>query len=113
MIIFSCVLLFSCESKQNSVFELLEFRTEVKNHSSEYSLEEWENALDKYTTICQRVDEMQLTCEERLEIDKIKGEIAGYAATVAAQEVSNEVKTIASEIESFVEGFSNTFKNPE
>lgn len=113
MIIFACILLFSCETKQNPVFELLEFRTEVKQHCSEYSPEDWENAFDKYTAICQRLDEMQFTTEERLEIDKIKGEIAGYAATVAAKEVSDEVKNIVNEIESFADGFSNTFKIPE
>lgn len=115
MILLSCVLLYSCSngSNQNPVYELLKFRTEIKNHSASYSSEEWENAIDEYATICQELDKMQFTKEELLEIDKIKGEIAGYAATVATQKVSDEVKSIASEIESFAKGFSNTFKMPE
>lgn len=95
------------------MYELLEFRTEVKDHSADYSPEDWEKAMDKYMTICQELDEMQFTTEERLEIEKIKGEIAGYAATVAAQEVTDEIQNIADEIESFANGFSNTFKEPQ
>lgn len=107
-----CVIFVSCESKQNPVYELLKFRTDVKKHCAEYSQEEWEKAVDEYVTICEKLDEMQFSTEERLEIDKVKGEIAGYAATVAAQEISDEVKSIANEIESFAEGFGKTFQIP-
>lgn len=113
MIVCSCALFCSCDTKQNYVFELLEFRTEIKEHCAEYSLDEWEDAIERYTSICQKLDEMQFTKEERLEIDKIKGEIAGYAATIASQEITDEVKTITDEIESFVEGFGNTFQLPK
>lgn len=113
MITLMCILLIGCESKQDVVCELLEFRTEIKEHSSEYSQADWENAIDKYTNLCQKLDEMPFTDEERMEIEKVKGEIAGYAATAAMQEVSDKVQTIAKEIESFAEGFNNTFKTPK
>lgn len=102
-----------CGEKENAVYELLTFRTEIKNNCDKYTDDDWEKALNKYSDICQRVDQMPLTSDERMEVEKIKGEIAGYAASVAAQEISNNVKTIASEIESFATGFSKTFKQPE
>lgn len=102
-----------CGEKENAVYELLTFRTEIKNNCDKYTEDDWEKALNKYSDICQRVDQMPLTSDERMEVEKIKGEIAGYAASVAAQEISNDVKTIASEIESFATGFSKTFKQPE
>lgn len=113
MTVLLCTLLFSCETRQNPVYELLEFRKEIKEHCADYSKKDWERAIDEYSNICKKLDEMQFTSEERLEIDKIKGEIAGYAATTAAQEVSDEVHSIANEIESFAKGFSNTFQNPK
>lgn len=108
-----CLALCCCEKKENAVYELLTFRTEIKNNCDKYTADDWENALNKYSDICQRVDQMPLTSDERMEVEKIKGEIAGYAASVAAQEISNNVKTISSEIESFATGFSKTFKQPE
>lgn len=111
--VFACAMLCGCESKSNAVNELLVFRTEIKEHCAEYSPDEWEDAIERYTSICQELDEMQFTKEERQEIDKIKGEIAGYAATVATQEITDEVKTITDEIKSFAEGFGNTFQLPK
>ena len=113
VLVLLCLIVAGCQSKPNAVFELLELRTEIKEHCAEYSSEEWEDVFDEYTTICQELDEMQFSDDERIEIDKIKGEIAGYAATVATQEVSDEIKNIANEIESFAEGFSNTFQLPK
>lgn len=115
MIILSCALLYGCSngSNQNPVYKLLKLRTEIKENCAYYSQEEWENAIDEYTAICEELNEMQFTTEERLEIDKIAGEIVGYAATVAAQNVTDEIKTITSELEAFSEGFSKTFKKPE
>ena len=113
MVIFLCFILCCCQSEQNPVYELLEFRTEVKNHCADYSEADWENAMNRYSEICERLDKMEFTKEERLEIDKVKGEIAGYAATVAAQQVSDEIQNIASEIESFANGFSKTFQSPK
>ncbi len=113
MLVLLCLIVVSCQSKPNAVFELLSFRTEIREHCSGYSQEDWENAMNKYVDLCGRLDEIPFTEEERLEIDKIKGEIAGYAATVAAKEVSDEIKNIAGEIESFAEGFTRTFKLPK
>lgn len=108
-----CLLLISCESKPNAVYELLTFRTEVKEHCAEYTPEDWDSALNRYYEICQRLDEMPLTDEERYEIDKIKGEIAGYAATVAVEDAADEIINAVNEVGSFVEGFSKTFRLPK
>lgn len=105
--------LSSCDSKQNAVYELLAIRTEIKEHYSSYSQADWENAIERYNIICQELNEMQLTEEERLDIDKIKGEIAGYAATVVVQEATDEMQSIADEIKSFVSGFITTFQSPK
>lgn len=107
------LILFCCESKSNAVYELCVFRTEIKNHGFEYTVDDWENAYDRYSEICHSLDEMSFTDEEQLEIDKIKGEIAGYAASVMAQDVTDRVEQIASEIESFADGFNNTFQTPK
>lgn len=109
-----CVLLFSltfasCKSESNPVYDLLKFRTEIRDHCAEYSEADWENALEEYEDICQRINEMNLSKEETLEVDKIKGEIAGYAAKVTVQQVNTEIQNIVDEIGSFADGFSKTF----
>lgn len=107
-----CLILCSCESKQNPVYDLLVFRAEIENNHTEYTQSDWKNAANRYLEISMQLEEMNFTNEERLEIDKIKGEIAGYVTTAAAQEVSDRVQNITNEIESFVDGFSKSFQPP-
>ena len=111
MLVLLCVLLAGCESKHNAVYELHLFRENIQKHGSKYSQMEWEQAIEEYADICKRLDEMPLTDEERMEIDKVKGEIAGHATTIAAQDISDKIQTIANEIESFAEGFNKFLLN--
>lgn len=107
-----CLVLCSCESKPNPVYDLLVFRTELQNNSKGYTQTDWENAANRYLEISMQLETMNFTYEERQEIDKVKGEIAGYVATAAAQEVSDRIQNITNEIESFVDGFSKSFQLP-
>lgn len=113
MSILLCFFFGGCTSESNPVFELLTLRTEVKEHYTEYTHSDWEYTLTKYSDICKDLDNMQLSNEERIEIEKVKGEIAGYASTIAAQEITNDVYNIVKEIESFADGFNNTFQQPQ
>ena len=110
----------ACDSKRRVMHDLQELRTEIKEHSAEYTEAEWRDAYDRYMDICERLDGMDFTEEERMEINKIEGEIAGYAATVFAQGVVDEIQTISDEIndfskkmESFSKGFEETFQEPK
>ncbi len=109
----ACLTLLGCNSKPDAVRELMELRTEIKEHSAEYTPQDWEAAIKKFSEICKKVDETPLTDEERLEADRIKGEIAGYAASVAAQEVASGLQSITEEIGAFAEGFNNAFQVPD
>lgn len=89
------------------------FRNEIKVHSTEYNDQDWQNAIDKYADICERLDEMNLTKDEKLEIDKLKGEVAGYAATSASQQMFDAVESISKEVAAFADGFENTYTQPK
>ena len=120
MAIVLSMILVACESKQSTIYDLLTLRAEVKDHCAEYTEKEWEDAYDRFMDICERLDGMDFTEEERMEINKIKGEITGYAATVFAQGIADEIQTISEEIydfgkkmESFSKGFEETFQEPK
>lgn len=119
MIILSFILM-ACDSKEKSIHDLIKLRAEVKEHCAEYTEAEWEDAYNRYKEICIKLDKMDFTEEEREEINKIEGEIAGYAATVFAQEMMSEMQNIGEEIidftkkmQSFEEGFNKTYEEPK
>lgn len=108
-----CVIMGSCSTapKDNAVYDLLVLRTEISNNGYNYTQADWENAFEEYYEICQRLDEMQFTHEERLEIDKVKGEIAGVVASFAVRDISEEVQYMVDEFFSYSEGFLNSLQN--
>lgn len=110
----SIIILFAstlpaCQTKDNAVYDLLALRNEIEAHHSEYSQPEWDEIIGKYDEICMRLDEMPLTKEERMEVEKIKGEIVGYTSKIIIRDAAGKVKDIIDEIVSFTEGFLETF----
>lgn len=105
--------LVACDSKRRIMHDLQELRTEIKEHSAEYTEAEWRDAYNKYIELCQKCDEIKLTREEQREINKIKGEIAGYAATTFTQKIIDEFSNLDEKIESFAKGFTETFQGPK
>ena len=115
-VIIAAILLYTlvaCDSKENAVHDLLNLREEVKEHCVEYTEKEWEDTYDRFRDVCERLEGMEFTEEERMEIYKIEGEIAGYAATVFAQGIADEIQIISGEINDFskkMNSFSKGFK---
>ena len=105
--------LVACDSKRRVMHDLQELRTEIKEHSAEYTEAEWRDAYNRYIELCQKCDKIKLTREELREINKIKGEIAGYAATTFTQKVVDEFSNLGEKIESFTKGFTETFQEPK
>lgn len=105
--------LSACNDKCDAVRDLLVLRTDIKNNSHSYTVDDWQNALDRYSEICERLSEIPFNREERLDIDKVKGEIAGYAATSVSQQVVDMAESISEEVGTFANGFENTFTEPK
>ena len=105
------LLLVACKTESNAVYDLLMLRTEIETNHSQYTQSEWENATARYNEICGRLDEMPLTNEERMEVEKIKGEIAGYTASIIINDIEDKVQNIIDEVVSFSEGFFETFQS--
>ena len=105
------LLLVACKTESNAVYDLLMLRTAIEANHSQYTQSEWEDAITRYNEICVRLDEMPLTKEERMEVEKIKGEIAGYTANIIINDTVNKVQNIIDEVVSFSEGFLETFQS--
>lgn len=102
--------LSACKAEHNAVYDLLAFRAEIEVNHSEWTQAEWEDAISRYNGICKQLDEMPLTKEERMEIEKIKGKIAGYASSIFISETADKVQDIIDKAVSFSDGFLETFQ---
>ena len=96
-----------CESRHNAVYTLVELREELKEHSTEYSKTDWENAMNEYAVVCQELDQMELTDEERKEILRIKGEIVGIATNSMVKQFIENTDELVNSFAIFFEGMED------
>ena len=102
------VLLSACSSKDDSIRELETLSTDMSLHSSNYTEEEWTEALEKYQKITDELEGEELTPQQLQRLGKAKGEISGHIANQAAREAGAALRDALNEAAGFVDGFVNT-----
>lgn len=100
--------LVACQTESNTIYDLITLRADIENNHSRYTQSDWEDTIATYNEICRRLDEIPLTKEERMEVEKIKGEIAGYIANIIVNDTKDKVQNIIDEVVSFSKGFLET-----
>jgi PBP1b-binding outer membrane lipoprotein LpoB len=107
------LLLSACSPKSQTINELESLRTELKEHSEDYTMEDWEKSFNRFNEICERLDSMDLSREEQTKVNKLKGEIAGYALKSAGKIAGEAIENISEGISSFTEGLMDSLGEEE
>jgi PBP1b-binding outer membrane lipoprotein LpoB len=107
------LLLSACSPKSQTINELESLRTELKEHSEDYTMEDWEKSFNRFNEICERLDSMDLSREEQTKVNKLKGEIAGYALKSAGKMAGEAIENISEGISSFTEGLMDSLGEEE
>jgi crotonobetainyl-CoA:carnitine CoA-transferase CaiB-like acyl-CoA transferase len=106
--------LISCQSKEERALQdLKELRTEIKEHSAQYTMDDWQKVADDFSALCARLDELELSAAEQKEMNQVKGEIVGYAAQSACQNAAGLLQDVSDQISSFSDGLLNALKPSE
>jgi PBP1b-binding outer membrane lipoprotein LpoB len=112
-ILLLALLLTACSPKSQAINDLESLRTELKEHSQDYTMEDWEKSFDRFNEICERLDSLDLSRDERAKVNKMKGEIAGYAMKSAGKMAGEAIENISEGITSFTEGLMDSLGNEE
>lgn len=96
----------SCSTKQQALNQLEDFSYELRDHSADYGIAEWQEAGDKFVKIRKKINkhEFDYTPQEKARIGELEGQCAAYMANGMKDGVLNKVKGVASEIEGILEG---------
>lgn len=101
-----CCLLCSCATKQGAVRQLESFSKELRDHSVDYSINDWEKAADKFGKIRQRISKHEYTPSERREIGKLEGQCVRYVVKGAKEGLTNGLFGIGSELRGILDELS-------
>ena len=96
------LLMASCATKERALDRLENFSVELRYHSQEYDLNDWEKAAKKFIKIRKNISkhEMEYTSEQKRRIGELEGECAGYMVKGAKDKVTG----IGSEIGGILQG---------
>ena len=105
------IMLVACDSKKDAVQDLLIFYAEIKEHGADYNVGDWLDASDNYTSICERLDEMQLSTKEKLALSKIQFEIELYMQAGVVMEVTGGLKKAIEESNNSTENRESSYES--
>ncbi len=101
--------LSSCSTKRHAINQLENFSYELRDHSAQYSVEEWERAGEKFVKIRKNIakHELDYTPAEKEKIGKLEGKCAGYMAKGMKEGIFDKVKAFGNELRGILEGILN------
>ena len=101
--------LTSCNTKMHAVNQLERFSYELRDHSANYSVHEWEEAAERFVEIRKEISrhELDYTPEQKARIGELEGKCAGYMAKGMKQGFFDKLRGVAGEIKGILKGILN------
>ena len=95
----------SCDKKQSAINDLENFSEELKEYSSDYSSQDWEEANEQYRLLVEQIDQYEYTDEELKEIGKIKARCLKQMTKGAMKQFQDGIHSITKQMEGAKEEF--------
>lgn len=101
--------LTSCNTKMHAVNQLERFSYELRDHSANYSVREWEEAAQRFVELRKEISrhELDYTPEQKARIGELEGKCAGYMAKGMKQGFFDKLRGVAGEIKGILKGILN------
>lgn len=98
--------LSACSTKQSAINQLENFSYELRDHSRDYDVDEWERAGKKFVNIRERIHkhEFDYTASEKAKIGRLEADCVKYMAKGAKDGVFDKLKNIGNEIKGVIQG---------
>lgn len=95
--------LVSCSSKATAISDLEQFTTTLEEQSSNFSKTDWEKATEQYKEIKAKIDEENLTSEEKAQVDSLKQRCAAIVTRNAVNDIMDNFGDLGTVLKSIVE----------
>ena len=95
----------SCDKRQSAINDLENFSEELKENSSDYSSQDWEEANEQYQLLVEQIDQYEYTDEELKEIGKFKARCLKQMSKGAMKQLQDGIHSITKQMEGAIEEF--------
>ena len=103
----------SCDKKQSAINDLENFSEELKENSSDYSSQDWEEANEQYQLLVEQIDQYEYTDEELKEIGKLKARCLKQMTKGAMKQFQDGIHSITKQMEGAIEEFGINFEDDD
>jgi hypothetical protein len=99
------LMMVACSTKQSVINQLEDFSYELRDHSRNYDIDDWERAGKKFVKIREKISkhEFDYTAEEKAKIGRLEGDCVKYMAKGAKEGVFDKIMNVGSEIKGIIE----------
>ena len=99
------LMMVACSTKQSAINQLEDFSYELRDHSRNYDIDDWERAGKKFVKIREKISkhEFDYTAEEKAKIGRLEGDCVKYLAKGAKEGVFDKIMNVGSEIKGIIE----------
>lgn len=102
-----CLSFSSCSTKQQAINQLEDLSIDLRDHSHNYSIEEWKDAAQRYVKIKKKINEKDYSAEQRERIGELEGNCLKYIIRGLKQRVKNFGSELNGLLNSVMEGISD------
>ena len=108
--LFIILCIVSCGGSSDPISRMEALASELVNNSTNYTIDDWELAVEEYEQIISEADDWQLSDEELNQLAKLEGKCYAYLVKGAAKMAEDKIDKQAELYNSALEGFLEVFE---
>lgn len=103
------LLMCSCNREESTLSDYRKFAMELKENSSDYTEEDWNDVVKKYEELEKEVEQCKFSSEEKKELNRLRGRCAVYLLKSITKQAKHKMEDTVEQFSDMVEGVNEAF----
>lgn len=113
IILLSLILIYSCSKEKSTLSGYRDLVQELKNNSSNYNEEEWEEVTKKYENLEEKVKQCKFSPKEKKELNKMRGQCVAYKIKAITKQTKHKMEDVFEQFSDMAEGFNEALSEDD
>lgn len=105
-LLFVILLTCSCSREESTLSDYRTFAKELRVNSSNYTAEEWDEAVRKYEKLEETVAQCNFSKKEKKELNRLRGQCAAYMLKTITKQTKLHMEDVMEQFSDMAEGFN-------
>ena len=106
-------ILCSCSREESIISDYRHLAKELKMNSSDYTAEDWEDAVRKYEKLEKKVAKCKFSQKEKKELNRLRGQCAAYVVKAITKQTQIQMEDVMEQFSDMAEGFNEVLSEED